>query len=145
MISIERKKGLTFYSQLETNLNAISRTPKTHRTELERHVHRPQLVPLPFTSKSESTLSSPAMTSLWRVYNSLNIDEDPWVLMMRSDESQKHSHTLFKAVTNGRTLVLLSNRLLLHCDDATQILPRSDPLLTYSCSIHQGGTWSTSG
>ena len=111
--------SLPFYSQLETNLNAISRTPKTHRAELERHVHRPELIPLSFVSKSASTLSSPAMTSLERVYNSLNIDEDPWVVMMRSDESQKHSHALFKAVINGRTLVFLPQRPLRIYDDAT--------------------------
>lgn len=116
--------SLPFYSQLETNLNAISRTPKTHRDELERHVHRPELVPLLFTSKSASTLLSPAVASLERVYHSLNIDEDPWILRMRSDENQKHSHALFKAVINGRTLVFLYNRPLCIHDDATQILPR---------------------
>ena len=95
----------TSNSKLESNLDAISKTPKIHREELENHVHQPLLIPLTYPSGYFARQPSPAMKSLQQMYQSLDIAEDPWIISMKSDPVKCLSPELTKALMSGQTLV----------------------------------------
>lgn len=87
---------------LEANLNAISRSPKLHRDELLRYVYIPELIPIIYSSFNELTRSQ-ALNSLGRIRASLNVEEDPWIIALRSDESTRESAELRKAILDHKT------------------------------------------
>ncbi|KAG8531045.1 uncharacterized protein KY384_004402 [Bacidia gigantensis] len=89
---------------IESNLNAISRTPKLHQEELGQHVHQPTLLKLTFARASGLFLPSKALESLERVFLSLNIHEDPWIIRMKaiSDDFRSRSK-LSNALLNNST------------------------------------------
>ncbi|KAL9044784.1 MAG: hypothetical protein Q9214_002103 [Letrouitia sp. 1 TL-2023] len=87
---------------LEANLNAISRSPKLHRDELLRYVFIPKLIPIVYPPFNELTRSQ-ALDSLGRIRASLNIEEDPWIVTLRSDESTRESAELRKAILDHKT------------------------------------------
>ena len=80
---------------IERNLNAISRTPKIHREELLRFVYRPQLVKLIYPSICHTDSSCQALDALRHLLTNLDIQEDPYVIMLKSDPSP-HSSTLLQ-------------------------------------------------
>lgn len=88
---------------LETNLNAISRTPRLHRNELLQYVHHPELIPLIYPSEGNDLSNSPALLSLVQMYTELDIEKDPWIMELRSDPSTCNSGTLQKALTSHKT------------------------------------------
>lgn len=86
---------------LESNLNAISRTPKLHREELFKFVHRPELIRLDYSPSSTNFVASPALESLGAVFEGLDIKQDPWIIKMKSD--QPESNALREAMINHKT------------------------------------------
>ena len=80
---------------IERNLNAISRTPKVHREELLRFVYRPKLVKLIYPSVCLTGSSCEALEALRHLSANLDIQEDPYVIMLKNDPSP-HSSTLLQ-------------------------------------------------
>ncbi|KAL8671854.1 MAG: hypothetical protein Q9168_003670, partial [Polycauliona sp. 1 TL-2023] len=68
--------------ELEKNLQAVSRTPKTHREELLRHTHLPSLVTLIY-HPVPTARQFPLLANLGRMRNSLDIEQDPYVKNLR--------------------------------------------------------------
>ncbi len=88
---------------LESNLNAISRTPKLHREELLNFVHRPQLIKLDYFPSGPKFVPSIALESLRAVYEGLDINQDPWIIKMKSDPSTADCTALRKAMISRKT------------------------------------------
>ncbi|KAL9612236.1 MAG: hypothetical protein Q9167_003149 [Letrouitia subvulpina] len=103
---------------LETNLNAISRSPKLHRDELLRYVFVPKLILIVYPSFDKLTKSQ-ALDSLVRIRASLNVEEDPWVIALRSDESTRKSAQLRKAILDHKT----------HCQHQLKSLNRKGEII----------------
>lgn len=88
---------------IEKNLNAISRTPKVHREELLRFVHRPQLVKLVYPSVRIADSSCQALDALRHVLANLDIQEDPYVILLKNDPSPHSSALLQDTLRNHKT------------------------------------------
>lgn len=88
---------------LESNLNAISRTPKIHRDEMLLFVHQPELIKLVYLPNDPELMSSQALESLRQVYEGLDIEQDPWVIKMKSDPSTCKAKALEKSLISNRT------------------------------------------
>lgn len=88
---------------LESNLNAISRTPKLHRDEMLHFVHLPELIKLNYMPSGHETVVSRALESLGGIYQNLDLEEDPWVIKMKSDPSTLGSKALRKAMISHKT------------------------------------------
>lgn len=86
---------------IERNLNGISRTPKVHREELLRFVHRPQLVRLIYPPIRHTDSGSKALDALRLLHINIDIHEDPYVIMLKNDPST-HSSTLLRDVLRSR-------------------------------------------
>lgn len=79
-------------SKIETNLNAIARTPRVARDELLDHIYQPELVALFYTGHTGSYLGSQALVSLQTLYSSVDIEQDPYLIKLRSDPATNPSH-----------------------------------------------------
>lgn len=92
--------------QLESNLNAISRTPKYHRSELLKHVHQPQLIPVIYKPLDEHlTPLSSALLSLQSTYEDYDLNKDPWIIKMQTETDPQCAKWLEKAMNKKRTQV----------------------------------------
>ncbi|KAL8801992.1 MAG: hypothetical protein Q9200_006748, partial [Gallowayella weberi] len=89
--------------QLETNLHAISRTPKVHREELLRHVHRPALVTLAYAAVPMGDGQSPLLSELRRLTRELDIEQDPYVRALKSDPASCDSAGLQRVMLSRKT------------------------------------------
>ena len=92
---------------LENNLNAISKTPKLHRSELLRYVHMPRLVQLihrPYDL--DHTLASKALVALRIEYDEYDLDKDPWIVKMRSETDSHYQQSLMKALQRQKTYAI---------------------------------------
>ncbi|KAL8969849.1 MAG: hypothetical protein Q9183_001799 [Haloplaca sp. 2 TL-2023] len=89
--------------ELEQNLQAISRTPKKNREELLRHVHRPKLVKISFSTQGSGEIA----TELDRFRNGLDIEQDPYITYLKSEDPEfrdiRHQRQLSKAYLNRKT------------------------------------------
>ncbi|MCJ1274748.1 Dicer-like protein 2 [Puttea exsequens] len=88
---------------LESNLNAISRTPRLHREEMLKYVHPPKMIKLDYPATESSTQPSLALRSLGHVFKGLVIDEDPWIKKTRSNPKWPESNALHKALASHKT------------------------------------------
>ena len=88
---------------IETNLNAISRTPRLHRDELLLHVYPPKLIPLTYPTMKPERKTSSILEGLWQVCQNLDIEQDPWIVKMRSNPTQRNAKALIKAVMSRNT------------------------------------------
>ncbi|KAL8695165.1 MAG: hypothetical protein Q9218_000333 [Villophora microphyllina] len=89
--------------ELEQNLQAISRTPKRSREEMLRYVHRPSLVRLVYAAQ-ESGVGTPHIANeLEKLRLSLDIEQDPYVLNIRSDPDALDVGQLNKALIGRKT------------------------------------------
>ena len=85
-------------------MDAISVTPKLHRAELLEFVHQPELVILKFQPSQLDYPAEPqALRELDRLYSSLNIEEDPYVVQLRSDPNMARSKELYKVLQTRKT------------------------------------------
>ena len=84
-------------------MNAICRTPKTHREQLLKFVHRPVMKAIIYPDCSESSPPSLAHKSLQGVYSNLDMEDDPYVKYLRSLGETNSSTRLRKALINKAT------------------------------------------
>ncbi len=90
-------------STLESNLNAISRTPKLNRDELLQYVHKPQLIKLIYQRRDPNTPRSQALHCLGRTIANLDIEQDPWVKNLRSEAGPHNRKALMTALVSQKT------------------------------------------
>ncbi|KAF9005526.1 hypothetical protein BDQ17DRAFT_1424006 [Cyathus striatus] len=78
------------FRTLENNLDAVIRAPRENREELSRFVHRPVFKHIFFDLPSELDLPfSNNLHALNYVVESLNIDEDPYVISLKKQLARK--------------------------------------------------------
>lgn len=87
---------------LETNLDARCVSPTIHRQELLRHVKKPQIYHIDYTLPIYPN-STEAMESLRRVYHELDIRDDPYVLKLVSDLTDRNRRLLVTAIEKHET------------------------------------------
>ncbi|KAL8643076.1 MAG: hypothetical protein Q9228_000315 [Teloschistes exilis] len=88
---------------LEQNLQAISRSPKRNREEMLRYVHRPSLIKLMYAQQELDPEASHVAHELGKYRLSLDIEQDPYVLNMRSDPDSFEVGLLSKALLGRKT------------------------------------------
>ncbi|OCK75355.1 hypothetical protein K432DRAFT_337600 [Lepidopterella palustris CBS 459.81] len=85
-----KAKGL---QTIEQNLNAIIKTPKIHRSELIRFVHRPQLSKVSFSPSLPSSSRRPAiLDSLRALLAGYDIMQDPYVVDLVTETKKDNSY-----------------------------------------------------
>lgn len=88
---------------IETNLNAVCRTPRVNRTELLECVHRPHLKRLSYspTELDDKTPNSRLLLPLRRCIQEYDIQDDPYIELMRQDPDKLAEAHEF--VVSGKT------------------------------------------
>ncbi len=66
-------------------------------------VHQPELIKLVYLPNGPGSKAPQALESLRKVYEDLDIEEDPWIIKMKSDPSSCDSRALEKALISNRT------------------------------------------
>ncbi|KAF2712143.1 hypothetical protein K504DRAFT_372348 [Pleomassaria siparia CBS 279.74] len=89
--------------QIEENLNAITKTPKIHRSELIRFVHKPELLRVPYSGMDP--VHPPLLAALIYTSAHYDIESDPWVLDLIKKQRQgfDNMRTLQKVMVNRKT------------------------------------------
>lgn len=89
------------FEHLELTLDARCVTPTIHRSELIKHVKKPEI------SKVEFTYSDPeptdSMASLENAYHGLNILEDPYLLELKENPTRRNLEHIEKAIQKHST------------------------------------------
>jgi hypothetical protein len=87
---------------LETNLNAVCKTPRVHRTELLENTHRPQLERVNYVpfQEEEYGKESRLLWPLMRCCGAYQIEDDPWIESLRAQEKTAE---LEEALRTGKT------------------------------------------
>ncbi|CAG8877912.1 unnamed protein product [Penicillium nalgiovense] len=87
---------------IESNLNAVCKTPRVHRTELLENTHRPHLERVNYITFDEAQYGSGSrlLSPLIECCRAYNIEDDPWIESLRSKD---HIVELTKALTTGKT------------------------------------------
>jgi hypothetical protein len=96
----------TSLKQIEATLDAICRTPKAHRSELLRQTKKPTLSEAFYHSlPEEGNLSEYTKTiaSLGQAYGALRITEDPYVIGLLKEDTEKSRRELDKVLLNQKT------------------------------------------
>ncbi|KAG9230047.1 dicer-like protein-like protein 2 [Amylocarpus encephaloides] len=91
---------------IETTMHAICRTPKKHRQELLKLVKLPVLSELSFQSmppEEELRNFTRMLASVGQSYKSLKLDEDPYVISLRRNPSERAQRMLAKVYQNRKT------------------------------------------
>lgn len=66
-------------------------------------VHQPELIKLEYLPNDSEIIATQALESLLKIYESLDIEQDPWVVKMKSDPSTCRAKVLEKALISNRT------------------------------------------
>lgn len=74
-------------------MNSIARSPKIHRSELLRFVHKPELLQVPYGSLSKNTTSLPLFLALRDAYIKYDIWTDPYVVGLLQKQRQGYDCT----------------------------------------------------
>lgn len=78
---------LIVYRKIEGNLDAICRTPKTHREEMMQFVHRPELETVAF--EASNWAHSKILQGLLEIRDQLVFQEDPLVRRLKAKENSE--------------------------------------------------------
>ncbi|KAF7874021.1 hypothetical protein EAF04_002693 [Stromatinia cepivora] len=89
-------------SKIEETLDAVCRTPKIHQADLRLQVKLPVLSIIGYIPGSEHFMTK-TVVSLGKVIQGLNISEDPYVLALKSSDSEKSQKELAKILSNYKT------------------------------------------
>ncbi|KAJ6025012.1 hypothetical protein N7540_005809 [Penicillium herquei] len=91
---------------IEANLDAVCKTPRTHRTELISHVHRPQLerVQYPAYDIEQQGAGSLLLLRLFSCIRSYDMRHDPYIEMLRQRPETEDKAD--KAAMSGKTFCL---------------------------------------
>lgn len=92
---------------LEQTLDAVCRTPTIHREELLARVKRPTVRLATYTKAGEEVNISfpPCLKSLEAVYRGLKINEDPYILHLASQKTERSRRELQEAVMKRDTFI----------------------------------------
>ena len=66
-------------------------------------VHQPKLTKLLYLPNGPENIAPQALESLTKVYQNLDIEQDPWVIKMKSDPNTRKAKALEKALISKRT------------------------------------------
>lgn len=92
-------------NQIESVLDAVCRTPTLHRIELQAQVQLPIFESVFYNdNQAIHNIAHPAtITRLSGVITRLNINDDPYVKALRSDDSDRGKRRLAKVLLNHKT------------------------------------------
>ncbi|KAI1376087.1 hypothetical protein F4677DRAFT_95475 [Hypoxylon crocopeplum] len=90
---------------IEQTLDAVCRSPHIHREEFLSIVKRPTMHYVFYSTPDYIPLTS-SMESLDRVYHSLDIYKDPYIIRLQADSSERSRTALVKALKKRDTYVL---------------------------------------
>ncbi|KAB5585833.1 hypothetical protein GE09DRAFT_1016737 [Coniochaeta sp. 2T2.1] len=91
---------------LESTLDARCRAPKRHREELLSHVKVPDMSVVNYGPPvSTGRTSTPSMTSLFSVFNNLDITQDPKILRLRARKTERSRLELHERIEKHDTPV----------------------------------------
>ncbi|ETS77375.1 hypothetical protein PFICI_11249 [Pestalotiopsis fici W106-1] len=90
---------------IERTLDAVCKTPMKHREELLAQVSRPELICVSYKliEEAEATISTAAMNSVRHVLIGLDIREDPFILRMLHENTERSRNELLIAVQGNDT------------------------------------------
>ncbi|GFF27465.1 RNA helicase/RNAse III, putative [Aspergillus udagawae] len=88
---------------IESNLDAVCRTPRVHRQELLKFTHRPHLQQIWYTPTDPAGFkgASQALGALYHAWETLDIEGDPYIQRLR--KSPLDNEALQKALMTGKT------------------------------------------
>ncbi|KLJ07015.1 hypothetical protein EMPG_17490 [Blastomyces silverae] len=114
-----------YLMKIEDNLNSRCETPRIHREELMRHVHRPELCTVDF--QVDMSAGSDILQSLHRIVETIDIEQDPWIKRLKQQKDRRSQETLLNAMGKRKTFSI------------SQI----SKLLRQATSIHEDlGAWA---
>ncbi|OAX79746.1 hypothetical protein ACJ72_05934 [Emergomyces africanus] len=90
--------------QIEDNLNARCETPRIHREELMRYVHRPELCTVIFCVNSG--IHSDILRSLHRIVDTFDIEQDPWVKWLKQQNDRRSQNSLSSVREKRKTFCI---------------------------------------
>ncbi|CAN8103593.1 unnamed protein product [Discula destructiva] len=93
--------------KLEQTLDSVCRSPTRHREELMANSQRPSLVLIPFKPELQFSLTeySESIRKLVAARNKLKIMEDPYIVILINDKSDRARRQLEKALRQKSTYV----------------------------------------
>lgn len=92
--------------KIEETLDAVCKTPTTHREELMSVVRQPALLPVIVPDSGQGTIPSRSMASLANAFRSLNIRQDPYILHLQTEKTERNLYKLRKALEKRDTYVI---------------------------------------
>ncbi|KAI0837301.1 hypothetical protein F5Y06DRAFT_271288 [Hypoxylon sp. FL0890] len=98
------KSKLEALEIIEQRLDAVCKSPTIHREELLSIVKRPTMHYV-FYSQPDDPDCTSTMETLARVYHSLDIFKDPYVIRLQADNSERSRIALVKALEKRNTYV----------------------------------------
>jgi hypothetical protein len=89
--------------QIERNLYSTAKTPKMHRTELLRYVHRPLLVRVDYPIQTPK--DSHILSALQNAFQNYSLQKDPYVLQLLKQRREGYdvSKQIHKVSEGGKT------------------------------------------
>lgn len=92
-------------TKIEETLDAVCRAPIAHRSELRLQVKRPILEQITYTNLSPESMTTYTATiaSLGQAYTELKISDDPYVLDLLKENTEKSMRKLQKVLLNRKT------------------------------------------
>ncbi|KAH7122262.1 dicer-like protein 2 [Dendryphion nanum] len=113
--------------KIERNLNAIARSPKLHRSELIRFVHRPKLIKVTYPAVNPGPSKSHTLDALKLAYKRYDITTDPYVdgLLNKLKAGVDCSGQIQKVIENGKTYCKEQLRILV--DKGTTMMDELGP------------------
>ncbi|KAJ4414286.1 Dicer-like protein 2 [Gnomoniopsis sp. IMI 355080] len=101
------RSEISALEKLESTLDSVCRSPTRHREELLAHSQRPSLVNITFKSRQQLPLTeySESMKKIIAARSRLNIMEDPWVVSLIHDKTDRARRQLEKALKQKSTYV----------------------------------------
>ena len=113
---------------IESNLDAIARTPRLHREELLRYTFQPELVRLQYQANLPDASLPDDLRKLANLYSNVDIEKDPYIIKCRANPSASDSKQLKRALNSRKT----------YCQDQIK------SLYTKSAAIFEElGSWAT--
>lgn len=91
-------------SLIESNLDAVCRSPTIHKSELMAHVNIPELLPIWFKETPlHSGDTTPILHTLETVFHKLDVRQDPWILHLQANPTDNTRGALEKVLRTRRT------------------------------------------
>ncbi|EME87995.1 uncharacterized protein MYCFIDRAFT_104430, partial [Pseudocercospora fijiensis CIRAD86] len=97
---------------IESNLNAITVTPKQHRRELDTFVHPPDVQNIVYTAPSGGALPGRLSTALAYLTRTYDLSTDPYVLELTEQDDERSRKQLQKTMMKRKTYCLDQLRAL---------------------------------